>query len=95
MGNILINACIGSMGNMLNEYLSSGRPIFLEGESNQLLTVISAGTTMTSDVILVNIDLTLKELDVKGSLIYLLAIGSVEGLQKAINDFLVCNWLAS
>ena len=76
------------MGNMLNEYLSSGRPIFLEGGSTQLLTVISSGTMMMNDVILVNIDLTMKELDVKGSLIYLLTIGSVEDSQKAIDNFL-------
>lgn len=88
MGNILINACLGSLANIFEEELIQGKPEILSGESGYVVNKVSSGTLMMRDVIVIHINLTLTELDIKGSIVFLLAIGSVEGLQEVIDRYM-------
>lgn len=89
IGNVLINACLGSIGNMLNADFACRVPLYLDGQSERVLSVVCVGARQDQQVMLVHLNLGLPELDVHGEIVFMLAVGSFERLRGLIDDMLL------
>jgi len=85
IGNIVLNACIGSIATTLGKQFDVGLPVF---ESGKPMDLLSASVTSKADgVLLIRINMELSNSKVKGYLAFLLGPTSQENLQKSLKTF--------
>ncbi len=78
VGNIILNACLGSLANSLHIEIAYQLPLFVQGGSDDLLDG-------SSDIILfLWVNFTLMEKDIKGYVVFLLGMDSITQLQQQI-----------
>jgi len=85
IGNIVLNACIGSFSNALNEEFKLDLPVFELARSNELLK-ISENTNETA--LFIRIELTLSSSKVTGYMAFLMGTLSLEQLKKILDKML-------
>ncbi len=86
IGNIVLNACIGSISNALGQSISVELPNFYFDETESLLAM---AVKDTNDIVLfMTIDMTLTESEVVGYLAFLLGPMSLRSLQQQLKKIL-------
>ncbi len=85
IGNIVLNACIGSIATSLNQKFDVGLPQFDRGKPMNLLT---SSVSDEDTVLLIRIHMELSECAVKGYLAFLLDPSSQDHLQDALKIML-------
>lgn len=84
VGNIVNNAVMGSITNVLDERLNYSMPTYVEGSIRQIL---ESGRAVEYDrVILAISQFSLADLDVVGNIMMIFEIGSLDALVKRIRD---------
>jgi len=86
IGNIVLNACIGSMSEMLQADFTSSQPLYHLGTAYSILS--SSQTDDDQFMLLLHIDFSMPKEKIDGYLIFLLSVQSFNELIKKIDLFL-------
>ncbi|MEM7619451.1 MAG: chemotaxis protein CheC [Pseudomonadota bacterium] len=87
VGNIILNACLGTYSNILSQDLRTELPILFNGNHAQLASSISNLSTLKQLVILLNVTFTIEKKNVKGYLIFLMDLNSEKSFLKYVKDY--------
>lgn len=86
IGNIILNALMGTLANVFNSEFSSSLPVFHLGTSSEILP---AGSESGGEVVmLLRIDFNLVQRQIQGYVAFLLDISSMRGLKDSIGRFI-------
>jgi len=86
VGNIVINALLGTLANVLRLELTYTVPAFIEGPLEELLA--EADVTKGCVILLARTRFEIEELRIEGDLAAFFSMGSFENLKKAIEEYL-------
>ncbi len=86
-GNVILNGCLGSMGNMLQHTLKMSLPHVRRGDSNLLFEVLP-GAAEEGYVLFLYINFSVKEHDIRGYIAMIMDLPSMERLKQHIADFI-------
>ena len=84
VGNIILNACLGSFSNLLQNEINCSLPEYLQGSSS---SVLEERMHEEDAVLLLHIDFTVSQLEISGYLVFILDIPAVQAFQKQIDAF--------
>lgn len=87
LGNIMLNACISSMADMLELTLDSSLPIYTVGATDVVLQQIISDANQPLMLVL-HIDLAIENRHSQGYLVFLLSSSSLEKLLSHIDRFI-------
>lgn len=86
VGNIVLNACLGTFANLLSQRFSSSLPQFLIGSAAELLR---ACERPDSDmVLLLNIHFSIQKRAIHGTIAFLMGLPSVREITNSLQAFL-------
>lgn len=83
VGNIVINGVMGSIGNLLKQYINYSIPAYVEDTIENLLITNGGGEDAT--VLLVRTRFTIQQLQIEGDVILLFEVGSFDAVLSAVN----------
>ncbi|MDI1232318.1 MAG: chemotaxis protein CheC [Methylobacter sp.] len=87
LGNIILNACLSAMADMLNFTLDSSLPNYTVASADDILTRLKKNTNQPYIMIL-HIDLAIENQRTAGNLVFLLSSASLNNLVTHIDQFL-------
>jgi chemotaxis protein CheC len=87
IGNVIINSCLGSMANMLQQTLKMSLPNVLRGNSS-LLFEASEEIAEGSYVLFLYIKFSIRERDIRGYIALIMDLPALERLKTLIGDFI-------
>ncbi len=87
LGNVILNACLSAIADMLGVSLDSTLPEYSVDETETLLNKILSDDNQHV-VLVLHIDLTIEKRQTNGNLVFLLSANSLEGLVQALDEFL-------
>ncbi len=84
VGNIIINAVMGSISNVLAEHLTFSMPVYYEGK---LSAIASTRRNMEEDdyVVLAHTQFLIESMNIEGKILLVLEVGSLERLIESIH----------
>jgi chemotaxis protein CheC len=85
-GNVILNGCLGSMANMLQQTLTMSLPDVRRGDSNVLFEALHAG--QESFVLFLYINFSVRERDIRGYIAMIMDLPSMENLKQLIGNFI-------
>ena len=85
VGNILLNACLGSFGNMLKVHITFSVPRVRLDAIEGLIASLTIGDTEIQYALIVFTDFRVSETDIAGFLIIVLGVSSLDLLFKAVD----------
>lgn len=86
IGNILLNACVGTLANLFQRPLNSTLPTYHLGTPEEVLGMyIESGEEA---VLLLHIDLTLEQHEIQGYVAFLLSVDSIANLISEVDVFI-------
>jgi len=85
IGNIILNACVGSIANNLNQDISLSIPTCITGKRNNIVSNLS--NKDAEDILYFHSLFTLKESNIKGYLMLLMDQTSVNVLKSELNRY--------
>jgi chemotaxis protein CheC len=86
-GNIILNACLATIANVLRRTMRMSLPSILRGDGDTLFDVQprdGAGDL----VLFLFIDFTIKQRDIRGFIALLMDLPSIDALKKIVHDFI-------
>lgn len=86
VGNIILNACMGSIANIIDSEFSSTLPEVRLGLGNELLKVGESDESET--VLLIYIDFIIASQTIHGYMAFLMDVPSINGLIRSVDCFL-------
>lgn len=86
-GNIILNACLATMANMLKRSLTMTLPEVLRGSSASLFDV-TAETSDKSLVLFLYIDFAVRSRDIRGYIAMIMDLPSLEILKDLLDEFI-------
>lgn len=87
LGNIILNACVASIGDMLQIQLDSTLPTYLVDMSTAIIDDLVADQGQPV-VLVLHIDLTIERRETNGCLVFLLSSSSLNDLLQAVDRFI-------
>ncbi len=87
LGNVILNACLSAIADMLGIDLSSTLPEYSVDEADSVIGKLLSDESQPV-VLVLHIDLTIEKRDTQGYLVFLLSASSLEGLVSALDAFL-------
>jgi len=87
LGNIILNACLSSIADMLNLTLNSSLPVYSVGETNAVLRKIILETNQPL-ILILHIDLAIEKRHLQGYLVFLLSSSSLQKFLTHIDHFI-------
>nr|WP_315240041.1 chemotaxis protein CheC [uncultured Albidiferax sp.] len=87
LGNVILNACLSAIADMLAIDLSSTLPEYSVDGADTVIGKLMSDETQPV-VLVLHIDLTIEKRDTQGYLVFLLSASSLEGLVAALDVFL-------
>ena len=87
LGNVILNACLSAIADMLNIELSSTLPEYSVDGADTVISKLMSDESQPL-VLVLHIDMTIKKRDTQGYLVFLLSSSSLEGLVVALDAFL-------
>lgn len=86
-GNIILNACLATIANLLRRTMRMSLPSVVRGDGKTLFDVHDA-TTEGDLVMFLYIDFTIKNRDIRGFIALLMDLPSIAALKKIVGDFI-------
>lgn len=86
IGNIILNACIGTLANIFQQELRGSLPAYHVGTSDEILGV-SAGEA-DSVVLMLHIDFALDKHQIQGYVAFVLDVSALHDLKEQINRYI-------
>jgi chemotaxis protein CheC len=87
-GNVILNNCLGTMANMLQQSLRLSLPVVVRGSGGQLFADPSATPIEGGLVLFLYIDFTIREHNIRGYIAMLMDLPSLATLKLLIADFI-------
>ncbi|MEO5794240.1 MAG: chemotaxis protein CheC [Rhodoferax sp.] len=87
LGNVILNACLSAIADMLGVGLSSTLPEYSVDGADTVIGKLMSDESQPM-VLVLHIDLTIEKRDTQGYLVFLLSSSSLEGLISALDAFL-------
>ncbi|MGE5503821.1 MAG: chemotaxis protein CheC [Actinomycetota bacterium] len=87
VGNIILNACIGSLANQLGTPVESSLPAYVRAKGAGILGAAAKGGDEEL-VMFLHVDFSLTRKDVHGYLAFIMDIDSANGFLAAVRDYL-------
>ncbi len=88
VGNIILNACMGSLANIFGQNLSYHLPQFSKGLCAEVLAASSDSSSDDQGVLLLHMDFLLKETQINGYLTLLMDVNSMRALTQQIDIYI-------
>jgi chemotaxis protein CheC len=86
-GNIILNACLATIANVLHQTMRMSLPTVIRGDGATLFDVKE--TTADIDMVLfLSIDFAIKNRDIRGFIALLMDLPSITALKKIVRDFI-------
>lgn len=82
IGNILINSCLSTLANMLQQRITTSLPRVIYGAALEILTY--GGTTESDQVMVFHVDFTMKERGIKGFILIVMSVSSLMALRQSV-----------
>jgi len=86
IGNIILNACLGSLANQLGVTLESSLPSYVRGTAARILGATPAATG-DELVLFLHVDFALMNRDISGYLVFFMDIVSARAFVEAVRNF--------
>ncbi|OHD07518.1 MAG: hypothetical protein A2086_05625 [Spirochaetes bacterium GWD1_27_9] len=84
IGNILINAIVGSISNILNKYIKYSIPFYNESKISNIYELVKISIANKSDIIFIRSTFIIKDLEIKGDIILIFELDSLKNLIEEI-----------
>jgi chemotaxis protein CheC len=84
-GNIILNACLATIANVLRRTMRMSLPSILRGDGDALFDVKSSRSNL---VLFLYIDFTIKNRDIRGFIALLMDLPSISALKEIVRDFI-------
>lgn len=89
VGNIILNSCLSSLGDMLCYEVTSHLPIFITGTATEVLENDNPHTMQLDDVVMfLRMDFALRSKDISGYVAFILEIPSIAQFKLRIDQYL-------
>lgn len=86
IGNIVLNACVGTLANMFEKELEGSLPVFRVGSSEQIL---NPGQDQDDPIVLMlRIDFSLERQQIQGYLAFILDMSALQDLREQISLYI-------
>ena len=85
-GNIILNACLATIANVLRRTMRMSLPSIVRGDGDTLFDVREASSDEL--VLFLYIDFTIKNRDVRGFIALLMGLPSIAALKDIVRDFI-------
>ena len=86
-GNIILNACLATIANVLRRTMRMSLPSIIRGDGDTLFDVHADGAGGNL-VLFLYIDFTIKNRDVRGFIALLMGLPSIAALKDIVRDFI-------
>jgi chemotaxis protein CheC len=86
-GNVILNGCLGSMANMLQQSLKMSLPDVRRGSSEKMFEVVS-GQVEDSFVLFLYINFSVRDRDIRGYIAMIMDLPSLDLLKQLISAFI-------
>lgn len=86
IGNIMLNACVGTLANIFQHELQGSLPQYHIGTSDQILT--ATGSAADSVVLMLHIDFLLEKHQIHGYVAFVLDLTALHDLKEQINLYI-------
>ena len=86
IGNIILNACIGTIANIVGGKFTSTLPTFRLGTSREILHADEKGAD--DFVLFIFIDFIMKKSEIQGYVAFLMSVPSIDGLLQSVDRFI-------
>ncbi len=86
-GNIILNACLATIANMLRRTMRMSLPTVIRGDGQTLFDV-EGGDVTNNLVLFLYIDFTIKKRDIRGFIALLMDLPSIAALKEIVRDFI-------
>lgn len=86
IGNIILNACMGTLANVFGSELHGSLPTYLVGTSKEILN--SSESAQEGSVLILHIDFTLQKRQIHGYVAFLLDVSSLQDLLQQVDRYL-------
>ncbi len=84
-GNIILNACLATIANVLRRTMRMSLPSILRGDGDALFDVKAGSDNL---VLFLYIDFTIKNRDIRGFIALLMDLPSISALKDIVRDFI-------
>ncbi len=88
VGNIVLNACLGSLANFLHSEIRTGLPLFLQGFCTEILDANNYPYFEEETVLFLRVDFILPKSALHGYVIFVVEGNAIEALTEKIDQFL-------
>ncbi|RCK47036.1 chemotaxis protein CheC [Thalassospira profundimaris] len=93
VGNIILNACLGSISNILGHPINCSMPIFRKCETRNLMPdACPPGTSETETtapfLLILHVQFMLRENDIDGYVLFVMDLDSIQTLKRMVNRYL-------
>lgn len=88
VGNIIINAGLSSLADIFTDEITSDLPIFSSGTCREVIENADKTTSDQQIVLYLQVNFTIEKQDIKGYVVYLLDINSIETLAAHIERYI-------
>jgi chemotaxis protein CheC len=89
VGNIILNSCLSSLGDMLNYEVTSHLPVFITGTATEVLENDNTHSPQQDDVVMfLRMDFALRSKDISGYVAFILEIPSIAQFKLRIDQYL-------
>lgn len=86
VGNILLNACLGTFGNLLKVHITFAVPRMRLEAVNEFIDTLLVGDEGIQHCLIISTDFRIKESEIKGYMIIVLGVSSLELLLQAVDE---------
>jgi chemotaxis protein CheC len=86
IGNIILNACVGTLANIFQRELHGSLPEYHVGTSDEILT--ASGSVGDTIVLMLHIDFVLEKHQIHGYVAFILDISALHDLKEQINLYI-------
>lgn len=87
VGNIILNACIGTLANQFDEEIKGFLPVFLTGSSREILQSRTRAGEREGLALFLEIDFNIEERDIAGYVVFILDIHSANSFKKLVDIY--------
>jgi chemotaxis protein CheC len=84
-GNIILNACLATIANVLRRTMRMSLPSILRGDGDALFEVNASSGNL---VLFLYIDFTIKNRDIRGFIALLMDLPSIAALKQIVRDYI-------
>ena len=91
VGNIILNACLGSIANVLGEPINCSMPTFRKRETRALLnedTAFDAASGKMPVLMILHVQFMLRQNDIDGYVLFVMDLDSIQTLKELVRRFL-------